>query len=97
MPTHDEEDRFLADWSALSPTQRLAYRIALRKFIEDLRRGSFRKGLRIKRLEGTPDIWEMTWADDGRALFAYGASIRPGDPHIIWLRIGKHDILKDPR
>jgi hypothetical protein len=62
-----------------------------------MRRGSFRKGLRIKRLEGTPDVWEMTWADDGRALFTYGTSIRPGDPHIIWLRIGTHDILKDPR
>ena len=75
MPTHAEDDRFIAD----------------------LRRGSFRKGLRVKRVSSTSDTWEMTWANDGRALFKYGPSIRPGDPHVVWLRIGDHDILKQPR
>lgn len=31
---------------------------------------------------------------DGRALFAYGDSPHPGDVHVIWLRIGTHDIYK---
>ncbi len=34
----------------------------------------------------------MTWADDGRATFSYGKSDQPDDPHIIWRRIGTHDI-----
>lgn len=32
----------------------------------------------------------MTWAADGRATFEYGQEIRPGEPHIIWRRIGTH-------
>lgn len=35
----------------------------------------------------------MTWASDGRAIFHYGDEIHPGEPHIIWLRIGTHDIF----
>ncbi|HWY18304.1 MAG TPA: hypothetical protein VNY27_06280 [Solirubrobacteraceae bacterium] len=38
----------------------------------------------------------MTWAADGRATFRYGLEVLPGEPHIVWLRIGKHAILDDP-
>ncbi|MGA2319856.1 MAG: hypothetical protein ABSG95_03820 [Solirubrobacteraceae bacterium] len=38
----------------------------------------------------------MTWAADGRATFRYGEEIVAGEPHIVWLRIGKHAILDDP-
>lgn len=96
MPTHREEDRFLDDFDHLTREQRTAFLIALDKFIEDVRRGSFRKGLRVKRVQGHPGVWEMTWAGDGRATFTYGASLRPGDSHIIWLRIGTHDIFDKP-
>jgi hypothetical protein len=96
MPTHNEDPRFLTDWADLTPLQQAAFKVALRKFVDDLCRGSFRKGLRIERLEGTSDVWEMTWANDGRALFTYGSSVRPDDPHVVWLRVGGHDILKDP-
>jgi hypothetical protein len=51
--------------------------------------------LRIKRVQGTEDVWEMTWAADGRATFRYGREIQPGEPHIVWLRIGKHAVLDD--
>ena len=44
----------------------------------------------------TTDVWEMTWADDGRATFDYGLSKRPGDPHIIRRLIGSHDIFREP-
>ena len=50
----------------------------------------------MQRLKRTPDKWEMTWAPDGRAVFRIGDSIRPGDPHIVWERIGGHDILDQP-
>ncbi len=93
MPTFDKESRALQDYARLTPSQRAEFREALRKFVEDLRRGSFRKGLRVKRVQSQPGVWEMTWAGDGRATFRYGESIHPGDPHIIWQRIGSHDIL----
>ena len=54
-----------------------------------------RGGLRVKPWEGHPGHWEPTWEyHDGRALFRYGDEIagKPG-PHIIWERIGGHEIL----
>lgn len=96
MPTHDEEHRFLVDFSRLTRSQQLAFFAAVDKLVEDLRRGSFRKGLRVKRVQSHPGVWEMTWANDGRATFRYGDSVHPGDPHIIWQRIGSHDIFSDP-
>lgn len=95
MPTHEEDDRFRDNYSQLTPLQRAAFRAAVDKLVDDLRRGAFRKGLRIKRVQGHPGVWEMTWADDGRATFSYGATVRPGDPHIVWHRIGSHDIFDD--
>ena len=96
MPTFDKEARALRDYARLTKEQRAEFRDALRKFVEDLRRGSFRKGLRVKRVQGHPGVWEMTWADDGRATFRYGESVHPSDPHIIWQRIGSHDIFDAP-
>lgn len=96
MPTHEEDDRFWSDWKRLTPAQRSAFLAANRKFVHDLRSGRFRKGLRVKPVLRSSGVWEMTWADDGRALFRYGTPIRPGDPHIVWLRVGTHDILDEP-
>jgi hypothetical protein len=38
-------------------------------------------------------MFELTWAGDGRATFSYGRSIREGEPHIVWHRVGTHDVL----
>jgi hypothetical protein len=62
--------------------------------VDDLRAGQgFRKGLRVKGVRGRPGVYEMTWADDGRATFSYGRSHRAGEAHIIWRSIGTHDIF----
>ncbi len=65
--------------------------------VDDLRalRG-FRPSLRIKRVRGTTGIFEMMWAPNGRATFEYGVEVHPGDPHIVWRRIGTHEIFKKP-
>jgi hypothetical protein len=34
------------------------------------------------------EIWSLTWANDGRALFRLGQEITPGETHIIWEAIG---------
>jgi hypothetical protein len=70
---------------------------ALKKMVIDLTGGQgFRKGLRVKGVQGHAGVYEMTWAVDGRATFTYGASPHPGDTHIIWRRIGGHEIFKRP-
>ena len=97
MPTHDERARFLREFGALAPVQQERFLKAARKMASDLRAGQpFRPGLRVKGVQGHPNIFEMTWAGDGRAKFEYGAGILPGQPHIIWRRIGGHEILVDP-
>ena len=53
----------------------------------------FRAGLRVKGLKGSPGMYEMTWAPDGRAVFSYGESIREREPHIVWHAVGTHDVL----
>ena len=52
--------------------------------------------LRVKRVQGHPRVWEMTWAPDGRATFEYGEEVRPGETHVIWRRIGTHSVFRRP-
>jgi len=96
MPTFEVTDRFRRDFAGLTPDQKAAFRNALRAFIEDLPRRRFRRGLRVKGVRGTGGIFEMTWADDGRATFQYGPPVREGEPHIIWRRCGTHDVFDSP-
>lgn len=87
----------------MTPTPQAAFLAAVAPFVKDLRSGGrFRKGLRVKGVKGATGIFEMTWADDGRATIAYGdlvvegESVRPGEPYIIWRRVGTHAIFKQP-
>jgi hypothetical protein len=67
-------------------------------FVDDLRagRGRFRAGLRVKGVRSAPGVFELTWDGNGRATWQYGPAIRPGVQHVIWRRIGTHDILTGP-
>lgn len=96
MPTYQARRRFLRDHKALTTQQAAAWEKALDQFIACLRRGRFEPGLRVKRVQGYPGVWEMTWAPDGRATFEYGDELRPGDPHIVWRRISTHGIFRQP-
>jgi len=97
MPTFEWLADFGSDFRTLTPAQKAAFLVAVARFVEDLRGGEgLRPGLRVKRVRGTSGVFEMTWAGDGRATFQYGDPVHPGQPHIIWRRIGTHDILKRP-
>ncbi len=96
MPTHEEDKGFWTDFGRLTPEKRASFADAIEKFVHDLRGGTFRAGLRVKRVRGWPGVWEMTWAPDGRATFSYGRSVRDGDPHLVWRRVGTHDIFDNP-
>lgn len=97
MPTFRWLPRFGADFDRLTPAQQAAFLAAVAQFVEDLRSGGqFRKGLRVKGVKGATGVFEMTWAGDGRATFQYGEPVVAGDPHVIWRRIGTHEIFKQP-
>ena len=87
MPTYARTERFMRDHAGLSREQKAAFRAAVRHFVEDLEaHRTFRPGLRVKRVKGAPGIFEMTWADDGRATFEYAEGLVEGQAHIVWRR-----------
>jgi hypothetical protein len=97
VPTFALTDRFRRDWAHLAPAQQAAFKTALDHFVADLKSGgTFRKGLRIKKMRGRAEVWELTWAPDGRATWEYGTELKPGEPHVVWRRIGTHDIFGAP-
>lgn len=97
MPTYTRLLAFDADWKALSIADRERFLAAIVAFVEDLGAGhGFRPGLRVKGVRGRRGVYEMTWAPDGRATCSYGASLKEGEPHIIWRRIGTHAIFSRP-
>ncbi|CQR59500.1 hypothetical protein [Streptomyces leeuwenhoekii] len=101
MPTYETLPRFTTDLQHLTPAQRRRFRRVVREaFVPDLRTGCFRPGLRVKRVQRASGIYELTSSmgagPAGRATWQYGPALRPGVPHVIWRRIGTHDILTGP-
>ncbi len=97
MPTYQRLPRFDKDWDELPQGQRQRFRRAVAAFVDDLSAGRpFRKGLRVKRVQAASGVWEMTFAPDGRATWSYGTEVHPGQPHVVWRRIGTHDVLDRP-
>jgi hypothetical protein len=97
LPTFESLSQFDREFAELTPDQRKAFRAAVLLFVADLRaRQGFTRGLRVKRVQGTQDVWELTWAPDGRATWQYGPEELAGEPHVIWRRIGSHSIFRQP-
>ncbi|SRR6266536_91791 len=97
MPTYQKLPRFQKDFDQLSMDDRERFKQAVARFVEDLDgdRG-FRRGLRVRGIQGAPGIFEMTWAPNGRATFQYGEPIREGQVHVVWRRVGTHAVFADP-
>ena len=90
MPTYEALAAFQRQFGKLDAAQKAAFRRALAVFIADLKAGnSFSPELRVHKLVNT-EIWSVTWAKDGRALFRYGDEVTSGETHIIWEAIGTH-------
>ena len=97
MATFSRSQRFGRDWKKLTIESRKRFLTTVtEQFAIDLKAGRFRPGLRVKRVVATAAVWEMTWAPDGRATFEYGPESRAGEPHVIWRRIGTHEIFRTP-
>jgi len=96
MPTRDVDETFWRGYDQLTPEQQRRFLRVLRRFIEDVHIGSFRASLRVRSLVNHPGVWEMTWeGNDGRATFSYGPETIPGKRHIVWRRIGGHEIFQE--
>jgi hypothetical protein len=97
LPTDAWLARFAADFDSLSLEQQAAFLTAIAQFVDDLRGGKgFRKGLQVTGVRGATGIFEMTWADDGRATFEYSDPVIESEPHVVWRRNGTHAIFKKP-
>ena len=96
MPTFSLTDRFRRDFAVLTAAEKAAFRAAAAKLAADLPSQSFRPGLRARGVQGAAGVFEMTWADDGRATFEYGSAVREGETHISWRRVGTHAIFARP-
>jgi hypothetical protein len=90
MPTYEVLAAFQRHYGKLDAAQKAAFRRALAVFIANLKDGGeFTPELRVHKLVNT-EIWSLTFAKDGRALFRYGEAVADGEAHIIWEAIGTH-------
>jgi hypothetical protein len=94
---------FNGDWNRLSATEKDMFRDAVRRFrvaaeqiaIDPTAR--WPPALRVRDVEGAPGIWEMTWSfsgPDGRATWQWTQIY--GERAILWRRIGRHNIFREP-
>jgi hypothetical protein len=90
MPTYETLAAFRRQWEKLDAQQRAAFRRAMAVFIASLRAGEgFSPELRVHKLANT-ELWSLTWAKDGRAVFRFGKEVVSGETHIVWEAIGTH-------
>jgi hypothetical protein len=96
VPTWSTTESFEKDFKKLTPDEKARFRAAVAAFVADIKKRRFRKGLRVKGIVGAEGIFEMTWANNGRATFQYGPQVRAGEPHVVWRRCGTHAIFGKP-
>jgi len=96
MPTYDQGEDFRRDYARLTREERALFKVAVGKFVADVRVGLLRAVLRVRGVQDAPGVFEMTWAPDGRATFEYGPSVHEGERHVVWRRIGTHGIFERP-
>lgn len=101
--TFERTASFKADYQRLGELERALFREAVHLLNKAYaERGNnalpvWPRKLRIKHVEGAPDIFEMTWSfsgPDGRATFEYVTT--ESEPAIRWRRIGGHAVFRDP-
>jgi hypothetical protein len=96
-PTFERLPRFNGDYGKLDADQRARFKKSIAQFVDDLKSNRpVRSGLRVKRVQGHDRLYELSWAPDGRATWEYGEQKIEGEPHVVWRRIGTHDIFKNP-
>jgi len=98
VPTFDRLALFKREYRRLTPEQQARFKVAVAKLIAALSQTPPRMPGEplVNPLAGHRGVYELRFAPDGRATFTFGASVREGQPHVIWRRIGGHDVLDRP-
>jgi hypothetical protein len=97
MPTFDIEEGFRQEYLRLQIQKRAAFLNARDDFFawrvakEHQPNLAPPAHLRLHFID-SKNAWSITFVGDLRALWRYGQEIRPGEPHIVWLSIGSHDV-----
>jgi hypothetical protein len=99
----ERADPFKRDYKRLGSAEREQFKKAVRAFHDGAERAvdhespAWPKSMRVKRVQGTNGIWEMTWSmndPDGRATWEWVEI--DGEPGVRWRRIGDHSIFGSP-
>jgi hypothetical protein len=98
VPTFDRLALFKREYRKLTPEQKARFRIAVAKLVVALSQAppSLPGDPLVHPLAGHRGVYELRFAPDGRATFTFGAPVRRSEPHVIWRRIGGHDVLDRP-
>ena len=99
---------FASDHSSLTTAEKRLFRASVKKFnracdrfVESGMSSGWPASLRVKKVEGAPGVWEMTWSfsgPDGRATWQWDTVEDENGKHpaVLWRRVGSHSIYKDP-
>jgi hypothetical protein len=70
----------------------------VRQLIADLRAGAgrFHPSFRVHRIDARRSVWSLRFGADLRATFSYGTPHHESDTHIVWRRIGRHNVYREP-
>lgn len=97
MATYECTPRFQREFARLSLADMKAFREAARTMAAALNAGEpFPARLRVKKVNKSDrDLWEVTFAPNGRAFFSRDAASPRGanEPHVRWERVGGHDLF----
>jgi len=71
MPTYEPSRRFFREFDGLTAAQQARFLRVVAQLVTALRTSppDFPAGLWVKRVQGSSNVWELTWAPDGRATF----------------------------
>jgi hypothetical protein len=96
VPTFDRLTLLKREYRKLPVEQRRRFRVAVMKLVAALKEEPPRLPGEplVKPLAGPGRVYELRFEGDGRATFTLVR--REGEPHVIWWRIGSHDILREP-
>ena len=97
-PTFERLAQFKRDYAKLPPPERQRFRAAVKKFVAPLSTtppGDLGAPI-VRELKDHPGYFELRFGPATRAIYTFGQAVRPGQPHVIWCRIGTDEGLDKP-
>lgn len=101
MPTYESTPQFRREFDRLDRRRRDAFVAMVPQFVEGVEAGAFPAKLRVKRMNrsrgSTQVVYEVTFHNNGRALWMFGGPVRSGSRHVVWLRVGGRELFDNRR